>query len=54
MFMMRLRNVSSTLNFIENPSNNDGEAMAYQGLSLSPLRCFTNWVELKHELISIR
>jgi len=40
MFMMRLRNVSSTLNSIKNSSNNDGEAMTYQGLSLSSLRCF--------------
>jgi len=40
MFMMRLRNASSTLNPIENSSNNDDEAMTYQGLSLSSLRCF--------------
>ncbi len=40
MFMMRLRNVDSTLNSIKNPSNNDGEAMAYQELLLSLLRCF--------------
>ncbi len=38
--MMRLRNVDSTLNSIKNPSNNDGEAMAYQELLLSLLRCF--------------
>jgi len=40
MFMMRLRNASSTLNPIKNSSNNDDEAMTYQGLSLSSLRCF--------------
>ncbi len=54
MFMMRLRNASSTLNPIKNSSNNDDEAMTYQELSLSSLRCFIDWVKLKHELISIR
>jgi len=52
--MMRLRNANFTLNSIKNPRTNDGEAMTYQELSLSPLRCFTNWVELKHELIFIK
>jgi len=42
MFMMRLHNVSSTLNLVKNSGNNDGEAMAHQELSLSSLRCFTN------------
>jgi len=42
MFMMRLRNANFTLNSIKNPRTNDGEAMTYQELSLSPLRCFTN------------
>jgi len=38
--MMRLRNVDFTLNLVKNSNNNDDEAMAHQGLSLSPLRCF--------------